>query len=404
MRTSAYKGIFPSSRKRNPSRAVSAKKKTARKQSLSACSRYLLCLLWAALLLPAACTKPETKDLPPKKVVLTKATLRISTALPTELPLGPGNAPDDCPRTKSSSQMQPEDLNMIKTLSVFQYDPEGNLAVTDYHDYTEGGRYDGVLSTILNVNLAIYDETTVCLVANLYESEFNSIVSACPLLRDFQEYKATIPYVGLSADNLGLGTTERIYMSGYYEGDIRQGQEISVTLGRLVSNIAIGIAASDAFSGNNAIQYVEIQLMNIPTQTFVFPPEESDYLTTNIPRSEFRIENINSPTEDHSYRFYYVPGFGAFDDATACRLHITAVTASGAQRSTDVYLGNDAPDEADRSYSIYRNCNYTFNLRLVPRAKATFGDSGIPDATSPADGIASPFPTAIPGQECVIGL
>ena len=398
MRTSAYKGIFPSSRKRNPSRAVSAKKKTARKQSLSACSRYLLCLLWAALLLPAACTKPETKDLPPKEVVLTKATPRISTALPEERPLEPGTA------TKSTTQMQPEDLNMIKTLSVFQYDPEGNLVVSDHHDYTNGGRYEGVMSTILNVNLAIYDGTTVCLVANLYESEFNAIVSACPLLRDFQEYKASIPYVGLSADNLGVGTTERIYMSGYYEGNIRQGQEISVTLGRLVSNIAIGIAASPAFSGNNAIQYVEIQLMNIPTQTFVFPPEESDYLTTNIPRSEFRIENINSPTEDHSYRFYYVPGFGAFDDATACRLHITAVTASGAQRSTDVYLGNDAPDEADRSYSIYRNCNYTFNLRLVPRAKATFGDSGIPDATSPADGIASPFPTAIPGQECVIGL
>ena len=199
------------------------------------------------MLLHTACTKPEANNLPPKEVVLTKTTLRISTALPTELPLGPGNAPAGCPPTKSSSQMQPEDLNMIKTLSVFQYDPEGNLAVTDYHDYTEGGRYDGVLSTILNVNLAIYDETTVCLVANLYESEFNSIVSACPLLRDFQDYKATIPYVGLSADNLGLGTTERIYMSGYYEGDIRQGQEISVTLGRLVSNIAIGIAASDAY-------------------------------------------------------------------------------------------------------------------------------------------------------------
>lgn len=393
MRTSAYKGIFPSSRKRNPSRAVSAKKKTARKQSLSACSRYLLCLLWAALLLPAACTKPETKDLPPKEVVLTKATLRISTALPEERPLKPGTA------TKSTTQMQPEDLNMIKTLSVFQYDPEGNLVVSDHHDYTNGGRYEGVMSTILNVNLAIYDGTTVCLVANLYESEFNAIVSACPLLRDFQEYKASIPYVGLSADNLGVGTTERIYMSGYYEGNIRQGQEISVTLGRLVSNIAIGIAASPAFSGNNAIQYVEIQLMNIPTQTFVFPPEESDYLTTNIPRSEFRIENINSPTEDYAYRFYYVPGFGAFDESTACRLHITAVTASGAQRATDVYLGNDAPDDVDRSYSIYRNCNYTFNLRLVPRAKsASFETKSSLNTANPN------ILTAIPGQECVIGL
>lgn len=393
MRTSAYKGIFPSSRKRNPSRAVSAKKKTARKQSLSACSRYLLCLLWAALLLPAACTKPETKDLPPKEVVLTKATLRISTALPEERPLGPGTA------TKSTTQMQPEDLNMIKTLSVFQYDPEGNLVVSDHHDYTNGGRYEGVMSTILNVNLAIYDGTTVCLVANLYESEFNAIVSACPLLRDFQEYKASIPYAGLSADNLGVGTTERIYMSGYYEGNIRQGQEISVTLGRLVSNIAIGIAASPAFSGNNAIQYVEIQLMNIPTQTFVFPPEESDYLTTNIPRSEFRIENINSPTEDYAYRFYYVPGFGAFDESTACRLHITAVTASGAQRATDVYLGNDAPDDVDRSYSIYRNCNYTFNLRLVPRAKsASFETKSSLNTANPN------ILTAIPGQECVIGL
>lgn len=393
MRTSAYKGIFPSSRKRNPSRAVSAKKKTARKQSLSACSRYLLCLLWAALLLPAACTKPETKDLPPKEVVLTKATLRISTALPEERPLEPGTA------IKSTTQMQPEDLNMIKTLSVFQYDPEGNLVVSDHHDYTNGGRYEGVMSTILNVNLAIYDGTTVCLVANLYESEFNAIVSACPLLRDFQEYKASIPYVGLSADNLGVGTTERIYMSGYYEGNIRQGQEISVTLGRLVSNIAIGIAASPAFSGNNAIQYVEIQLMNIPTQTFVFPPEESDYLTTNIPRSEFRIENINSPTEDYAYRFYYVPGFGAFDESTACRLHITAVTASGAQRATDVYLGNDAPDDVDRSYSIYRNCNYTFNLRLVPRAKsASFETKSSLNTANPN------ILTAIPGQECVIGL
>lgn len=400
METSAYKRFFRliQVRTRNRSGSDKAENGTRRHAPRTYQSR-LLWLLWTALLLHTACTKPEANNLPPKEVVLTKTTLRISTALPTELPLGPGNAPAGCPPTKSSSQMQPEDLNMIKTLSVFQYDPEGNLAVTDYHDYTEGGRYDGVLSTILNVNLAIYDETTVCLVANLYESEFNSIVSACPLLRDFQDYKATIPYVGLSADNLGLGTTERIYMSGYYEGDIRQGQEISVTLGRLVSNIAIGIAASDAFSGNNDIRYVEIQLMNIPTQTFVFPPEESDYLTTNIPRSEFRIENINSPTEDHSYRFYYVPGFGAFDESTACLLHITAVTASGTQRTTDVYLGNDAPDDADRSYSIYRNCNYTFNLRLVPRAKsASFEAASSLNTANPN------ILTAIPGQECVLRL
>ena len=80
------------------------------------------------------------------------------------------------------------------------------------------------------------------------------------------------------------------------------------------------------------IDHVEIQLMNIPTQTFVFPPEESDYLDEAIPRSQFRTETIQSPSEEHSYRFYYVPGFGAFDESMACRLHIEAVTVSGGRR------------------------------------------------------------------------
>ncbi len=361
--------------------------------------RYLLGLIWTALLLHAACTEPGAEEFPPKEAVLTKAALRISTALLTERPSGSGSAPETFPGTKSETQMSPEDLNMIKTLSVFQYDPEGNLAVTDFHDYTEGGRYEGVLSTVLNANLAVYDQTTVCIVANLTENEFNAISSSCLLLRDFQNYKASVPYIGLSADNLGLGTAERIYMSGFYEGDIRQGQEISVTLGRLVSNIAIGIAVSDAFSGNSDIDHVEIQLMNIPTQTFVFPPEESDYLDEAIPRSQFRTETIQSPSEEHSYRFYYVPGFGAFDESMACRLHIEAVTVSGGRRSADVFLGNDAPDDASRSYSIYRNCNYTFNLRLVPRAK-----SDSPGEKDDADPAHPAVPAAYPGQETLIGL
>ena len=65
-------------------------------------------------------------------------------------------------------------------------------------------------------------------------------------------------------------------------------------------------------------------------------------------------------------------GFAALDSSDACNLHIQVTMNNGSTRSTDIPLGNDAPGTENRNYTIYRNSNYTFNLRLVPAMK----DSG----------------------------
>ena len=68
-----------------------------------------------AAMLTIGCSRPDEKE----EGKLIKVPLRISVASPDEQTLQPGS--------KAGSQMDPENLNPIKSLAVFQYAGVGNL-------------------------------------------------------------------------------------------------------------------------------------------------------------------------------------------------------------------------------------------------------------------------------------
>ena len=325
-------------------------------------AKYLIPFLALAL---AGCSEPEKQEFPDEPR-LVKASIRVGTSPMENLPLLPAG--------KSNTQMRPEDLNPIKTLAVFQYDPEGNFVLSDYHDYTNNGQSTGEMNVQLETQLAAYnDNSTVCLVANMPREECDSIATSCLFLRDFQDYTTEVPYSGRSETSLGYGLMESSYMSGYYEGPITEGMDISAALGRIISNVSIGISLGEGWSYYDMPRSASIQLQNIPRKTFLFPPDEATYENSRIERGHFNEEAINTLSDsEYAYRYYYVAGFAALDSSDACNLHIQVTMNNGSIRSTDIPLGNDAPGTENRNYTIYRNSNYTFNLRLVPAMK----DSG----------------------------
>ena len=323
-----------------------------------------------AAMLTIGCSRPDEKD----EGKLIKVPLRISVASPDEQTLQPGS--------KAGSQMDPENLNPIKSLAVFQYDGEGNLRNEIYrdetgsydenlfyHDYTQGGTLPGELSVTLDLTLRT-GATTICLIANMPKEECDSIRRNCRYLYNFQNFQTEVPYENmkeLSETDLGEGHLTTSYMSGYYQGNIQSGETLSVTLGRLISNFNIGIIVSDEHSWNyQQPQEIKLQLENIPMQTFVFPPRVSDYEGLDIPRGTFREEPMQVSSTEYTRCYYYVAAFAALTEDDACRLRIST-TINGQNREATVLLGNDEPGTPDRSYNVWRNSNYTFNLRLVPK-------------------------------------
>ena len=293
-----------------------------------------------------------------------KTNLHVSTLAPEEHTL--------LPTIQAANQMNPEDLNPIKTLAVYQYDPEGNRREFSFHDYTNGGQIPGEMSVEFPVELRAYGEgldATICLIANMDESMCRDIYNNSPLLTDFQAYhKVDVPYEGMLGNNLGTGHLTTSYMSGYYEGPVIEDSTISVALGRLISNFNIGIITASEDLGWNPPQNVTVQLQNIPMQTFVFPPRVSDYEGLEIPRGSFQEESLSVSTKEYARCYYYVAAFAALTEEDACRLHIST-TINGQTREATVLLGNDEPGTPNRSYNVWRNSNYTFNLRLVPANK-----------------------------------
>lgn len=311
-------------------------------------------------LLGCSCSRPD--DSGNREGTLFKTNLHVSTLAPEEHTL--------LPTIQAANQMNPEDLNPIKTLAVYQYDPEGNRREFSFHDYTNGGQIPGEMSVEFPVELRAYGEgldATICLIANMDESMCRDIYNNSPLLTDFQAYhKVDVPYEGMSGSNLGAGHLTTSYMSGYYEGPVIENTSISVALGRIISNFNIGIIVSEDFPSNSRPSQVRLQLQNIPMQTFAFPPRVSDYEGLSIPRGSFQEESLQVSTTEYNRCYYYVAAFAALTKDDACRLHIST-TINGQTREATVLLGNDEPGTPNRSYNVWRNSNYTFNLRLVPK-------------------------------------
>ena len=182
----------------------------------------------------------------------------------------------EAPVSRSLEPMGPEMENPIKQLAVMQFDEEGNLLRLKqdeadtypyfyWRDFTNGGKNPGELAITeedgFKVPLFAGRQTRVCLIGNLSEEGVDSLVTRADGMpvrwADFLEKTVRIPYVLEAGTSGEVGHVREIYLFGYYEGELADGEELGnedeftrmdFTLARLIARLELSISLGEGVS------------------------------------------------------------------------------------------------------------------------------------------------------------
>lgn len=190
-----------------------------------------------------------------------------------KVPIQVGQLPMDniSSDTRATIPMGPEQENPIRTLTVVQFDSEGNMLRINpgnnqhpyYHfiDLTTADNPSGVLSTDLDDVSLFVDasrNTRVCLIANETEDEAGTLLwneqeDRNRLWNEFRLGTIEIPYKLTPPDS--LGHVNDVYMYGHYEGILNlnsSGQpvagnsnKLSVSLARVITRVEMSVKLGD---------------------------------------------------------------------------------------------------------------------------------------------------------------
>ncbi|WP_276856724.1 DUF4906 domain-containing protein [Bacteroides fluxus] len=249
--------------------------------------------------------------------------------------------------TRSTEPMPLEKANKIYHLWLLQYNKEGSLIkAMEKKDINQSGVLELSWSPSLNTG-----QSTICLIANLGNSQ---PIEWPAFLADLQKTEL----LSLPISGTGL-YTDKMYMFGYYEGNIQNGSSLNILMGRMAA--CINIVVTSHFLSEYTIG-TEIQ--NAVTNTHYFPMETGES-NGKLTYKDFKDPKAGTISSSKSLRLYYYTGEN-INPATDKRTNIIITAKKGNNTKTyTVDLGSESPTiAADRNYSLYRNSNYTFNINL----------------------------------------
>lgn len=251
--------------------------------------------------------------------------------------------------TRATEPMPLEEANKLYDIWILHYTEEGLLVKDDLKQQTLS---TAAIETTLSPELTISKrdkKETICLVANVGGKTMD-------WPENLGDLKKTL-VLDLPIDNTGL-YTDRMYMFGYYEGVIEDKMDLNILMGRMAACMNIIISAKKSYT-------ISTTITNAVSNTHFYPMEEGDnreklnYFTFS--------DSYQSVRSDSPLTLYYYTGENIAPEADKrTTIKITA-TPTGFRPKTRTYtieLGSDAPETANRNYSIYRNNNYTFNINL----------------------------------------
>lgn len=251
--------------------------------------------------------------------------------------------------TRATKPMPLENANKLYDIWILHYTEEGLLVRGDLEQVTLS---TAAIETTLNPSLTISksgEKGTICLVANL-----GGEVIEWP--ENLGDLKRTL-VLDLPINNSGL-YTDRMFMFGYYEGVIEDGMNLNILMGRMAACMNIVISANRSYTISTTIN-------NAVSNTHFYPMEEGND-RTKLKYSTLT-DNRQSVSSGSPLTLYYYTGENIAPEVDKrTTIKITAIT-SGNRPTTRTYtidLGSDAPNTANRNYSLYRNNNYTFNIQL----------------------------------------
>ncbi|MEG1544721.1 MAG: DUF4906 domain-containing protein, partial [Tannerellaceae bacterium] len=251
--------------------------------------------------------------------------------------------------TRSQQPQDPATDNPMYNLCLLHYNSEGQLI----HQDVQTNDCDGVpqLSVSWSPTLTPGSSETLCLVANMQDAYPAPWPETLPMLKE--------TCVELPIQNGGLIKERKMYMFGYYEGAIESGQAIQIMMGRMASTLKLVISAADA---STTYTVTKVEIRKPARKTYFFPhPSTADSFTGS--GENLFVENLNSSVSaTNPLVLYYQTG----ENISPSEVNRTNVQITAADKTYTVALGADGPGIASevRNYSLYRNNNYTFNIKL----------------------------------------
>ncbi|WP_455585291.1 hypothetical protein [Bacteroides sp.] len=267
------------------------------------------------------------------------------------------------PSTRSTTPQDPQTDNPMYHLYLLHYNKEGQLIKTDTQENDLG---DPQLTCKWNPTLRVTADAveTICLIANLK----GAAPAAWPeTLAQLKESCAT-----LKIGSNGLIEEKKMYMFGYYEGTLNNGQYINIMMGRMVATLKFVIGTNNT---DNRYRITKIEIQNTSRETFYFPHDSKESNFGDNIAETFAENDVNAIGKDlSSERSYYYQTGENINPANSKRTTVV-ITAKkgtysrkswsyGSAQTYTVVLGADAPGTSNRNYSLYRNNNYTFNIQL----------------------------------------
>lgn len=267
--------------------------------------------------------------------------------------------------TRATTPQDPQTDNPMYSLHLLHYNSEGQLIKEDTY-YKDLGAAQLTYSWSPNLTVKGGNET-LCLVANMDQSE--APAKWPERLADLKEACAT-----LQIGNTGLIKEKKMYMFGYYEGPLKNGQSINIMMGRMAAALKFVISTPNT---TNRYRITQIEIVKASRDTYYFPHNSEDKnFGSPITETFSNGYEIGSDTNSELICYYQVGENinPAGDNRT--KVVITAKKGTwswsllgwywnyGTAQTYTVILGCDAPGTPDRNYSLYRNNNYTFNIAL----------------------------------------
>lgn len=310
-------------------------------------------------------------------------TVKIAPSFSKEEVIGDDN------KTRSPSMLDPGIENPIFDIWVIQY-ADGGVILKSEHYRNQPGELGLLEVKPFDVQLYRRNNTTICLVANLQPEQPNSTYPWAGSLNGFKRMMLDLD-LNDTPNSPEVGLIDQIRMFGYFVGDITtETTSLSVTLGRMISRVALNVTNNGRVNLTNA----RIEVRNVPKKIPFFPTGEPLPVTassTPTERAEYftsYTENIGNLNMNQTITRYYYMGENISPQQSEATTVVITGTAEGTERSSTVVLGGDNPGIENRDFSIARNYGYVFGIKLkvplkryndIPKSPAwsIAGNSGV---------------------------
>lgn len=279
--------------------------------------------------------------------------------------------------TRSTTPQDPQTDNPMYSLHLLHYNSEGQLIKADT-EYKDLGNPQLTYQWSPTLTITGGDET-ICLVANMNRQE--APTEWPDRLAELKEACARLP-IGSN----GLVNEKKMYMFGYYEGPLTQGQSINIMMGRMAAALKFVISTQDS-EVRYRIKKIEIQKASRDTYYFPHKSEDKNFgnnIIENFSSNNDDGDNVFGSETESNLTYYYQVGENIEPtEENRTKVVVTAerrvqVHIPGlfpwspgryewqwrAAKTYTVILGCDAPGTPNRNYSLYRNNNYTFHIVL----------------------------------------